>query len=52
MLASDSDDSVIFGAEKPSPSIEQPQVVGMARLGALPTFSSFASDTSSFLGEY
>ena len=52
VLGSDSDDSIIFIAEKPSPSIEQPQVVGRASVGALPTFSSSASDTSSSLGEY
>ena len=52
MLASDSDDSIIFIAKKPSSSIQQPQVVGRASMGALPTFSSSASDTSSSLGEY
>ena len=52
VLASDIDDSIIFVAEKPSPSIEQSQVVRRARMGALPTFSSLASDTSSSLGEY
>ena len=51
MLANDSDDSVIFVAEKPSPLIEQPRVVQRARVSALPTFSSLASDTSSSLGE-
>ena len=52
MLASDSDDSIIFIAKKPSLSIQQPQVVSRAGAGALPTFSSSASDTSSSLGEY
>ena len=52
MLASDSDDSVIFIAEKPLPLIEQPQIVGRASMDALPTLSSLASDTSSSLGEY
>ena len=53
VLVSDSDDSVIFLAEKPSPSIELPQVLHRARAGPLPTFSSSASDTSSSsLGEY
>ena len=52
VLASDSDDSVIFIAKKPLPSIQQPWVVGRASAGALPTFSSSASDTSSSLGEY
>ena len=50
VLASNSDDSVIFVAEKPMQSIEQPQVVRRDRAGALPTFS--CSDTSSSLGEY
>ena len=52
VLASDSDDSIIFIAEKPLPLSEQPWIVGMVRAGALPTFSSSASDTSSSLGEY
>ena len=52
VLASDSDDSVIFVAKKPSPLIQQPQVVGRASVVTLPTFSSSASDTSSSLGEY
>ena len=52
MLASDSDDSVIFVAKKPSPSIQCPHVVARAAAHALPTFSSSASDTSLSLGEY
>ena len=52
VLASDSDDSKLFIAKKPSPLIQQPQVVGRASVGALPTFSSSASNTSSSLGEY
>ena len=52
VLASDSDDSIIFIATKPSLPIKQPPVVGRASVGALPTFSSSASDTSSSLGEY
>ena len=52
VLASDSDDSIIFIAEKPSPLIEHPCIVERASTGALPTFSSSASDTSSSLGEY
>ena len=52
VLPSDSDDSIIFVAKKPLPSIEQPWVVGRASMGALPTFSSSASETSSSLGEY
>ena len=52
VLASDSDDSITFIAKKPLPSIQQHWVVGRASAGALPTFSSSASDTSSSLGEY
>ena len=52
VLSSDSDDSIIFSAKKPLLSIQQPQVVGRASMGALPTFSSSASDTSSSFGEY
>ena len=52
VLASNSDDSIIFIAKKPLPSIERPRVVGRASTGTLPTFSSSASDTSSSLGEY
>ena len=44
VLASDSDDSVIFVAENPSPSILWPrQVFQRARAGALSTFSSSSS---------
>ena len=52
VLASDSDDSILFVAKKPLPSIQQPWVAGRASMGALPTFSSSVSDTSSSLGEY
>ena len=52
VLASDSDDSIIFIAKKPLLLIQQPWVVGRANVGALPTFSSSASDTSSSFGEY
>ena len=53
VLVSNSDDSIIFVAKKPSPSIELPWVLCRARAGPLPTFSSSASDTSSSsLGEY
>ena len=52
VLASNSDDSVIFIAKKPLLLIERPLVVGRASTSALPTFSSSASDTSSSLGEY
>ena len=52
VLASNSDDSIIFVAKKPSLATEQPRIIQRARAGALPTFSSSASDTSSSLGEY
>ena len=53
VLVSDSDDSVIFVAEHPSPSILQPPwVFQRAKVGALPAFSILSSDTSSSLGEY
>ena len=52
VLASDSDDSIIFVAENPSPSILQNWVFRRAKAGPLPTFSSLDSDTSSSLGEY
>ena len=52
VLVSDSDDSIIFVAKNPSLVTEQPQIIQRARAGALPTFSSSASDTSSSLGEY
>ena len=52
VLASDSDESVIFVAKKPLPSIQHPHIVAGAATHALPTFSSSASDTSSSLGEY
>ena len=52
VLASDSDDSIIFVAKKPLPLIQQPRVIARAGVGALPTFSSSASDTSSSLDEY
>ena len=38
VLASDSDDSLIFVAKKPLPPLEWLQVVGRASVGALPTF--------------
>ena len=52
VLASDSDESIIFVAEKPLPLIQQPLVVGRTGVDVLPTFSSSASDTSSSLHEY
>ena len=52
VLASESDDSVIFVAKKTLPLIQQPWVVVRAGVGALPTYSSSTSDTSSSLGEY
>ena len=53
VLVSNSDDSIIFVAKHPSPSILQPSQVFFfwrAKVGALPTFSSLSSDTSSSLG--
>ena len=52
VLASDSDDSVIFVVEKPWPSVQRPRIVARAAIHALPTFSSSSSDTSSSLGGY
>ena len=52
VLASDSDESVIFVVEKPVPSIQHPCIVARAAAHALPTFSSSTSDTFSSLDEY
>ena len=52
VLASDSDESVIFVVERSLPSIQNPCIVSRADTHALPTISSSASDTSSSLGEY
>ena len=52
VLASVSDDRVIFVVEKPLSSIQHPHVVARAAAHTLPTFSSSASDTSSSLSEY
>ena len=50
VLVSDSDDSIIFAAEHPSPSILWPsQVFQRTKADPLPTFSS---SPSSSLGEY
>ena len=50
VLASDSDDSIVFVAEHPSPSILRPSwVFQRTKAGPLPTFSS---SSSSSLGEY
>ena len=50
VLASNSDDSIVFVAEHPSPSILQPsRVFRRTKAGPLPTFSS---SSSSSLGEY
>ena len=38
MLASDSDESVIFVAEKPLPSIQVPYIIVRGATQALPTF--------------
>ena len=51
VLASDSDISVIFVAERLLPSIQHSHIVARAAAHALPTFSSSPSDTSSSLGE-
>ena len=51
MLAGDSEDSVIFIVEKPSPSIQVPHIITRASQ-ALTTFSSSCSDRSSSLGKY
>ena len=50
VLASDSDESVIFVAERPSSSVKGPGIIGRATTQTLPTFSSSGSDTSSSLG--
>ena len=52
VLASDSDESVIFVVERPLPSVQLPCIVARAATHTLPTFLSSASDTSSSLGEY
>ena len=52
VLASDSDESVIFIVEKPSPFIQRPHIVARAATHTLPMFSSSSSETSSSLGEY
>ena len=52
VLASDSDESVMFVVEGPLPSIQHPCMITRAATHALPTFSSSASDTSSSLCEY
>ena len=51
VLANDSKESVIFVAEKLSPSIQETHII-MRATQALPTFSSSSSDTSLFLGKY
>ena len=52
VLASDSDDSVIFVAEKAFTIHTASPHFSRAAIHTLPTFSSSASDTSSPLGEY
>ena len=52
MLACASDDSVIFVAERPLPSMQGPGIIARAATQALPTFSSSGNDTSSCLGKY
>ena len=51
VLASDSKDSFIFAAERPSPSVPGPGIIVRATIQALPTFSSSGSDTLSMLGK-
>ena len=52
VLASDSDESVIFVVERPLTSIQHPCIVTRATTHALSTFLSSPSDTSLSLGEY
>ena len=52
MLASDSDESVIFVAERPLPPMQDSGIIARAVTQALPTFSGSGSDTSSSLGKY
>ena len=51
VLSSDSDKSVIFVTERPSPSIQGPGTIMRATTQPKPTFSSSGSDTSSSLGK-
>ena len=51
MLASKSDDSVIFVAEWLSPSIQGPGIIKRATIQVLPTFLSSGSDTSSSISK-
>ena len=51
ILASDSDESVIFFAEWPSPSVQGPGIIMMANTHDLPTFSSSDSGTSLSFGK-
>ena len=51
MLASDSDESVIFVVGRPLPSVQGPGITARAASQAPPTFSSSGNDTSSF-GKY
>ena len=51
VLASDSDESVIFVSERPSLSIQGPGIIMRATTQALPTFSSSGSDPLSSLGK-
>ena len=50
VLASDTEKSVIFVAEKLSPSVQWPHIIVRATQ-VLPTFSSSCSDSSSSIGK-
>ena len=52
MLASNSEESVIFVMERPLASVQPPHIITRAATQAMPAFSNSASDTSSSLGEY
>ena len=51
VLASDSEESVIFTAEKPSPSVQGSHIITRVTQ-PLPTFSGSCSNTSSLLSKY
>ena len=51
VLASDSDESVIFVLERPSPSVQGPGIIMGSSTQALHAFSSSGSDTASSLGK-
>ena len=51
VLASDSDEGIIFVVERPLSSIQGPDIITRVATQALPTFSSSGSDPSSSLGK-